>query len=136
MDAAQVATIVFGAGGTVAALLAYFKYKPGQRERVGMDVAEGTLNIAQGSIALVTSTLQAQFIRMDAEMEDMRREHETYREDTDKRLAEMAVELRAERAEKIEVKRENAVLIARVKRAEARVQTLEAEVAALKGSRG
>ena len=143
VEIGQVASIIVGAGALVGSLLAYFKFKPGQKERVGLDIAEGninvaqgTLNIAHGSIQLVTATLEAQFKRMDGEMDEMRREHAAYRELTDSRLSELAVELRAERAEKVEVKRENVQLTERVNRAEARVKTLEAEVASLKAARG
>lgn len=58
-------------------------------------------------------------------LDELRAEFHQYRTDTDARLAEYSVELRAERAEKERVKRENRDL-------KKRVTELETEVRALK----
>lgn len=63
-----------------------------------------------------------------AEIDELRREFRQYRDDTDAVMAQMKVELRAERAEKEQVQRENAVL-------KERVDELETEVRALQSGR-
>lgn len=128
--AAQVISALVAVIGAGVGLLAYFKYKPGQKETVEMTVAQANLNIAQGTVQLsqvVNDELESQFKRMTAEMADIRAEHKQYRTDTDEQLALLAVELRAERAEKAAVKRENDQL-------RNRVGDLEREVASLKSN--
>ena len=66
------------------------------------------------------------------EIEELRSEFRQYRLDTESRLAELSVQVRAERAEKDRVKRENDELLGRLSRAESRVAELENEVARLK----
>lgn len=137
MDAPQVATIAIGAAGALAALLAYFKYKPGQREAVDMTISQAHMNVAQGTFQLVTTELEDQFVRMSAELREVRKQHaadmaklrgefDQYRLDADTRMAELTAELRGERAEKRQVKLENVQL-------RERVDVLEAEVDRLKG---
>lgn len=129
-DVAQVVSGFVAFLGVGVGLLAYFKYKPGQRENVEMTVAQANLNIAQGTVQLsqiVNDELESQFRRMSAEMTQIRDDFRQYREDTDKRLAELSIELRAEKAEKAEVKRENDQL-------RERVGELEREVASLKSA--
>lgn len=62
------------------------------------------------------------------EIADLRAEFVQYRRDTDALMAQLKVELRAERAEKEHVQRENQAL-------KVRVQSLETEVDALKSGR-
>lgn len=62
------------------------------------------------------------------EIADLRAEFVQYRRDTDALMAQLKVELRAERAEKEHVQRENQAL-------KVRVQSLETEVNALKSGR-
>lgn len=135
MDAAQIGALVVAGGSALGVLLAYFKFKPGQRERVEVETAAGELNIAEGSVRLVQSTLHGEFIRMAARIEELekeaaddRREFTQYRRDNEARIAELAAELRAEKAEKRLVQQEN-------ERLHARVAVLEAEVARLTGER-
>ena len=133
MDAPQIVTLLIAGGSALGVLLAYFKYKPGQRERVEQDtaqgqlnVAQGNLNIAQGSINLVTSTLEGQFTRMAARMEAMDIEAAEYQSAVEGRLSELSTELRAEKIEKERVKQENARLKVRVDELEAEVKHLKA----------
>ena len=60
----QIASIILAIGTVLGVLLAYFKRKPGEERREDQTVAEGQLNLAQGSIALVTATLNDQFARL------------------------------------------------------------------------
>lgn len=124
-DLAQAASLVVVATGAFAGLLAYFKFKPGQREHVDMTVAQANLNIAQGTVKLVTSELEDQFRRMSAEMAEVRAEHRRYREETDSRLSALFTELSSEKSAKEAVKAENA-------RLRDRVAALEGQVADLK----
>lgn len=63
------------------------------------------------------------------DLAELRREFAQYRTDTEARLAELGSQLRAAKAENVE-------LTHRAERAEARVTELEAEVARLKASNG
>lgn len=60
------------------------------------------------------------------EIDELRAEFVQYRNDADARMAELSVELRAERAEKERVKRENDELRGRVKALESEVDRLKA----------
>lgn len=128
MSGSEIASLIAVGVGIAGGILAYFKFKPGQREQVDMTIAQATMNVAHGTFQLVTTELEDQFKRMAAEMKTMREEHHQYRSDTNKRLIELSAELRAERAEKLSVKRENDEL-------RHRVAGLEAEVARLKTER-
>ncbi len=67
-----------------------------------------------------------------AELAQLRADFDNYRTSTDKRIADLLLELRGERAEKVALAAENAALVQRVTTAERRVADLEAEVARLK----
>lgn len=136
MDAAQGVSAVVAVGSVLIAALAYFKYKPGQREAVDMTIAQANMNVAQGTFQMVTTELEDQFKRMAGEVKELhqalinqRHEEAQYRQDVEKRLAELSALLRAANAEKETVNAENLQL-------RDRVQTLEAEVRALKASGG
>lgn len=62
-----------------------------------------------------------------AEIEELRREFRQYRDDADAVMAQMKVELRAERAEKEHVVRENALLKERIDELEAKVRALQSD---------
>lgn len=145
MDTAQVVSAAVAVGSVLIALLAYFKYKPGQREAVDMTIAQANMNVAQGTFQMVTTELEDQFKRMAGEVKDLRdqlaeerREQAQYREDVEKRLAELGAELRSEKAEKAQLQRENRRLktqVAENDQLRERIATLEAEVAVLKSGR-
>lgn len=61
------------------------------------------------------------------EIDELRAEFRQYRDDTDKLMAQLKVELRAERAEKENVQRENESLIRRVDELESEVRALKAK---------
>lgn len=142
MAAADVVTVVVGAGGVLVAILAYFKYKPGQREAVDLTIAQANMNVAQGTFQMVTTELEDQFRRMAAEVKDLRdqlaeerRDQAQYREDVDQRLAELGAELRSAKAEKATLQRENRRLksqVAENDQLKQRITDLEAEVRSLK----
>lgn len=140
MDAGQVITVVLGlgSGGALAVILKFTKRLPGQREKDDLSLAQGTLSVASGTVAFVKETYQEQLDRQKQEMDAMRADHAAYKVETDSRharfkvetdarIASLVVELRAEKAEKDVVKRENSRLTERVK-------SLEDEVASLKAS--
>lgn len=73
-ETAQLVSIIGALFLGIAGVLAYFKYKPGQREVVQMDVAQATMNVAQGTFQMVTTELEDQFKRMAAELRELRAE--------------------------------------------------------------
>lgn len=152
MDTADLVSAAVGIGGVLVALLAYFKYKPGQREAVDMAFAQANMNVAQGTFEMVTTELEDQFKRMAAEVKELhqalvnqRHEEALYRADVDKRLAELGAELRAAKAEARAMDNENKSLTRENRRLKtqvaendllkARVKQLEDEVRALKSGR-
>lgn len=135
MDVAQTVSAAVAVGSVLVAALAYFKYKPGQRETVDMTIAQANMNIAQGTFEMVTTELEDQFKRMAAEVKDLhqalvnqRHEEALYRAEVEARLAELAALLREANEEKQTVKTENLQL-------RERVAALEAEVRELKSGR-
>lgn len=150
MDAlAQVLTALF-AGGALVGILAYFKRKPGQRERDAVEVAEGeaniakaNLNVAKGTFEMVTTELEDQFKRMAAELREVREQHAAdmsalrkefvqYRADAEALLAQRAAEARAARAGEVEAIRKADLYAGENADLRERVDVLEAEVRALK----
>lgn len=145
MDATQVVSASLAAVTVLGGLLAYFKYKPGQREAVDMNIAQANMNVAQGTFQLVTTELEDQFKRMSAELRtvreqaaaelaDLRREFNQYRIDTDLRLAEQAAEVRAARAGEREAQRQAEAYMSENEHLRERVKALETEVATLKAN--
>lgn len=61
MDTGQWITLIIAGMAGVPGILAYFKRRPGQKERDAADVAEGLLNTAKGTVDLITDELQEQF---------------------------------------------------------------------------
>lgn len=118
-----------------AGILVFFKYKPGEKERVGgemaevqINVAQGSLNVAQGSIELVTKTLNDQFVRMDRELDELRIEFNAYREDAQGRMDLLSTRLRGVTAEKNRYRDENQRLTRRVTELESQVNTLKTQL--------
>lgn len=124
-DWSQIASGAVFLASAAGVLLAYFKYKPGQREAVGMTVAQANMDVAQGTFQMVTSELEDQFKRMAAEQKRLRGEYETYRTATDKRLNDLTIALRTEREEKEDAQMENRRLTARVKQLEEKVDQMK-----------
>lgn len=118
VNAALVALIL----GLPATYIALRKW-PLDSRKVKVETIDLNVNIADR----LRDGAVADWERMRGELDDLTREFAEYKRDTESRLAEMAVELRAERAEKVAVKQENDQL-------RARVVALEAEVRALKAN--
>ncbi len=125
MEISQIASGAVFLATALGALLAYFKYKPGQKESLDLTIAQATMKVTHGSFQLVTTELEEQFKRMSAEMVEIRAEHRAYRDATDLQISELGDEVRSERSEKDTLKREN-------ERLNERVLLLEEEVARLK----
>ncbi len=83
MNAGQVVSYAIAAASAVAALLAYFKFKPGQKESVVITAAEANLNIAKGTINLVTEEYESQFKRMAGEGRELQKDLRQLRRDLD-----------------------------------------------------
>lgn len=63
----QILSALF-AGGALVGILAYFKRKPGQKEKDDVTLAEGTLNIAKGTVDFVEQTMNSMNERLSGEM--------------------------------------------------------------------
>lgn len=120
MSARDVAELLAATAGLLLAIVAYRKWRP---ERDGVTITNAG-KVTEMSLSFAD--------RVDQDNDDLRAaiaalraEFDAYRDDTRDKLSELHTELRAERAEKVAVKRENEQL-------RARVQTLEAEVRELK----
>lgn len=112
------------AGSTaVAAFLAYFKFKPGQRETLEVSNAQANLLMANSTITMVKNELESQFRRMVEEQSVMRREMAELRGEV-ARLHEQLEEVTSERDT---ARRENRVLRARVVELEKWKAAVEAE---------
>ncbi len=81
MDVTQFGSLAAALVAGVGALLAYFKFKPGQRETMQVSVAEATLNIAKGTITMITAEMEEQFKRMTEDQAKQREELEKQRDD-------------------------------------------------------
>lgn len=124
MSGTEVAEILGATAALVLALVAYRKWRP---ERDGVTITNAG-KVTEMSLSFAD--------RVDQDNDDLRAsiaalraEFDQYRDDTRSKLSELHTELRAERAEKAAVKRENEAL-------RARVQALEGEVRELKANGG
>jgi predicted nucleic acid-binding Zn-ribbon protein len=147
MDGAQTASILGIVAMVLGTLLAYFKFKPGQRERVAaesglaeVDIAQGTLKMTKEALDLIQGNMQAEINRLVEQTTKFRDDSEKRAGDQDRRLtavtralAEMQVQLGVtERRldlvtqERDELRQENEAL-------RGRIASLENEVRELKG---
>ncbi len=124
MSAELLTGLLVGAGGLITAFVLWRK-APAERNDIKITSADKVNAMTLRFAGDVNKDNEA--LRED--IDEMRREFDQYRTDTQTRLDEMSVELRAERAEKLAVKRENETL-------RERVDELEREVASLKASGG
>lgn len=122
MNGTEVAQLITAVALLIGAVVAYRKWRP---ERDGVTITNAG-KVTEMSLSFAD--------RVDQDNDDLRAaiaalrtEFDQYREDTRNKLSELHTELRAERAEKAAVKRENAAL-------QARVQVLEAEVRDLRAN--
>lgn len=118
MDGTQIASIITAVSGLLLGLFSFFKYRPGQKETTQVDVAQSHLNIAQGTINLVTAELEEQFTRMSKEQKELRAEH--------------AKEIAAERAVAREFRKELDGALAEVRELKAELRQAWDEVEACK----
>ncbi len=138
MDLAQVTSFVVAGAAVLGSILAYFKYKPGQRDAVDMNIAQANMNVAQGTFQLVTGELEEQFKRMSAtqrELEERLREADVLLTKVGRELAIVEVKLVKAQdllelitGERDRLREENASL-------RKQVASLEAEVYVLKNGR-
>lgn len=124
MSGTEVAEILGASAALILAMVAYRKWRP---ERDGVTITNAG-KVTEMSLSFADRVDQDND-DLRAEMAALRREFDQYRNDTQDALSTLNVELRAERAEKLAVKRENEQL-------RARVQALEAQVRELKASGG
>ena len=68
----QFGSLAAAAAALVGVMLTYFKFKPGERETMQVSVAEATLNIAKGTITMITAEMEDQFKRMSEEQAVLR----------------------------------------------------------------
>jgi chromosome segregation ATPase len=75
MDTAQWVTMGIAAMAGIPGILAFFKRRPGQKERDAATVAEGLLNTAKGTVDLITDELQEQFKQAVAQRKEIEAEN-------------------------------------------------------------
>ena len=114
--------IAVAVGPTLVAYAALRK-RPAETQKINVDTVDVNVTLS----GKVRDLAGADWKRVVTELDDLRAEFAQYRTDTDSRMAEMAAELRAEKAEKVAVKAEN-------DRLRHRVDELEDEVARLKAT--
>lgn len=106
MDASDYATLIIAAAGAVGTLIGWFKMRPGQKEVVESTMAQSTLNIAKGTIDLVTEELEQQFKRMTEEQRIQREQHHAEIAHERQVVAELRNELEAATTEVKELRHE------------------------------
>lgn len=130
MTLQQTGSIVAIIGALVGAYIAWRKYRPETN-----DITVTTADKVNTMTLRFASEVSDDNDALRKLVDGLREDFDGYRRDTELRLAELGVELRAEKAEKERVKRENDELLQRLTRAEKRVGELEAEVQRLKADR-
>lgn len=124
MSGTEVAEVLGATAALILAVVAYRKWRP---ERDGVTITNAG-KVTEMSLSFADRVDQDND-DLRADIAALRREFDQYRNDTRDELSKLHTELRAERAEKVAVKRENEQL-------RARVQTLESEVRELKANGG
>lgn len=119
MSAQEAGGIVGIIAALTAAYIAWRKYRPETN-----DITVTTADKVNTMTLRFASDVAKDNDDLRDRLDELEKAFGEYRRDTDARLAEYSVELRAERAEKERVKRENAELRGRVKRLEAEVSEL------------
>lgn len=99
MDASEIATLIVAIAGAVGGLLSWFKMKPGEKKEVESTMAQSTLNIAKGTIDLVTEELEQQFKRMTEEQKIQRELHQAEIAHEREQVAQLRAELDMAREE-------------------------------------
>lgn len=111
-------------GPTLTAVVLLRK-APAETRKITVDTMDVNVNVA----GKLRDKAVEDWERMGRELDELRGEFNSYKADTQDRLAELSAELRAEKAEKRAVKTEN-------DRLRKRVDELEAEVTRLKAFNG
>jgi chromosome segregation ATPase len=110
--------------GPVITAVVLLRKAGGETRKITVETVDVNVNIA----GRLRDKAIEDWERIGSELDAIRTEFDQYKRDTDARMAELTTELRAERAEKQAVKREN-------DRLRERVSDLEAEVERLKSAR-
>jgi outer membrane murein-binding lipoprotein Lpp len=132
-----VAYLLAAVASLVTAFVLFRKAKP-ERNDITITSADKvnamTLRFA-GVVDADNDDLRAQLRELSAKLTRLGGEFEQYRADTDARLAEQAVQVREARAGEVEATRKANLYAAENKELRIRVDSLEAEVTALKADR-
>lgn len=116
--------------GPILTTLVLLRKAPAESRKISVDTVDVNVSIA----GKLRDVAVRDWERIDAEMEDLRRDFNQYREDTDARLAEQAAEVRAARAGEAEAIRKAERYAEENNELRERVQSLEHEVASLKAN--
>lgn len=127
--------ILIGGVGTfiaavVAAVVAVRKL-PAEAQKINVDTVDVNVRIAGN----VRDQAVEDWQRVRGELDELRKEFDQYKKDTDDRLAEQATQVRAARAGEAEAKRKADQYRDENQELRARVDELEAEVARLKAAK-
>lgn len=128
MDTPQIVSLLIAITSLIGVVLAYFKFKPGEKQRVDMNVSQAHMNIAQGTFQMVTSELEDQFKRMSADMADLHRQLREMRnalEDVQVELGQTRRRLDLVTEERDKLRKENAALRDKVTQLEGRILRME-----------
>jgi uncharacterized protein YoxC len=68
---AQHASIIAALATLILGVLAFYKYKPGQKEVTDVNVAQAQIDVATGALKLVTTSLTAEIERLTKKVVDL-----------------------------------------------------------------
>jgi hypothetical protein len=133
----SVAILLTALAGFLAALLAWRKYGPEAR-KISVETVDINVKVAGDNVRIagdLRDDAWEQWAKVRTELTALTERFDQYRIDTDARLAEQATQVRAARAGEAEAIRKANLYAAENKELRIRVDSLEAEVTALKADR-
>lgn len=132
----EAAALITALALLIGAIVAYRKFGPESR-KISVETVDINVKVAGENVRIASDLRDdawEQWAKATEDIQKLRAEFDQYRRDTEARLAEMSVEVRAARAGEVEAKRQAASERAENKKLRTRVQTLEREVASLKAN--
>ncbi len=132
----EAAALIAALAALLGGVAAYRKWGPEAR-KISVETVDINVKVAGDNVRIagdLRDDAWEQWAKVRTDLSAMREEFAQYREDTDKRLAEQAAEVRAARAGEAEALRKADLYLERLTKAEARVTELESEVRDLRRS--
>lgn len=134
MSGGEVAALIAAAAALVGAVVAYRKFGPEAR-KISVETVDINVKVAGDNVRIASGLRDdawEQWAKVRTDFNALRDEFDQYRRDTDRQLAEQAVEVRAARAGEAEALRKAEQYMKENKALRKRVDELEREVASLK----